>query len=124
MGGFREWLAALMGPVQPLRGRGGDLVRCTVCRAEAVVPIRWADDGDGWRIAIRCGNCGGRRNVTLDDDEAGEYGSTLDRGVDQIARQLALLEHRRLQAEVESLTIALERDLIGPDDFARRSYAS
>ena len=69
-------------------------------------------------------NCGARRNVTLDDDEAGEYGGALDRGVDQIARRVAVLERRRLQAEVESLTIALERDLIGPDDFARRSCAS
>ena len=121
--GLWELLAALAGPVLPVRS-GGGLATCTTCGAEAVVPVDCADLGEAWRIALRCGNCGARRHVTLDDDEAGEYGSTLDRGVDQIARTVAVLERRRLEAEIESLTIALERDLIGADDFARRSYTT
>jgi hypothetical protein len=116
MRGLWELLAAPAGPVQPLRAHGSGLVTCTTCGAEAVVPVDYADLGEAWRIALRCGNCGARRNVTLDDDEAGEYGSALDRGVDQIARTVAELERRRLQAEVDALRIALERDLIGADD--------
>jgi transcription elongation factor Elf1 len=117
-------IAAFARPVQPLRAEAGGLVTCTTCGAEAVVPVDYADLGDAWRVALRCGNCGARHDLTLDDDEAGEYGSALDRGVDQIAHTVAELERRRLKAEVDSLRIALERDLIGADDFARRSYAS
>jgi hypothetical protein len=124
MRGLRELIAALTGPVQPLRAHGSGLVTCTTCGAEAVVPVDFADLGDAWRIALRCGNCGVRRNVTLDDDEADEYGGALDCGVDQIARAVVVVERRRFLHELESLRIALERDLIGADDFAPRSYAS
>jgi hypothetical protein len=124
MRGIRELIAALTGPVQPLRAPGDWLVTCAICGAEAVVPVDFADLGDAWRVALRCGNCGARHDRRLDDEEAGEYGSALDRGVDQIARTAAKLERRRLETEVECLTIALERDLISADDFAQRPFAS
>ena len=68
---------------------------------------------------VRCGNCGARRDVTLNDDEARE----LDRGVHQIKRTVTALERRRIRAEADALSVALERDLVGADDFARRSFA-
>ena len=98
MSGFWERLAALVGPVQPLRTHGSDLVTCRACEAEAVIPIQWDDLGDGWRMVLRCGNCGARRHTTLHDDEAAEYGCALDRGVDQISRTVAVVERRRLAA--------------------------
>ena len=115
-----RWLA---GPVQEIPGWGARFVVCQLCRAEAVVPVNWEDGGDRWWIALRCGNCGARREVTLDDGEASALDRALDRGVNQIARTVEELERRRLLAEIDALSVALERDLIGADDFARRSFA-
>ena len=42
-------------------------------------------------------------------------------GIRQIARTVTRLERRRMLAEAEALSVALERDLIGADDFAHRS---
>ena len=114
----------LAGPVQPLPCRAAGLVDCSLCGAEAVVPVDCADDGDGWWITLRCGNCGTRWNVTLNDDEASALDRALDRGVHQIARTVAALEQQRMQAVVDALSVALERDLIDADDFAPRSPAS
>jgi hypothetical protein len=105
---------------RPLAGAAG-LVICPICSAEAVVPVEWEDRGDEWRIALRCGNCGTRRQVTLDDFEAHDFDRALDRGVHQIARTAVVLERRRMEAEAEALSVALERDLIDAGDFARRS---
>ncbi len=114
--GLFVWLAA----TERARPGGGSLVVCRACRAEAVVPVDWEDEGDGrCEIALRCGACLDRRDVTLDYDEADEFGRALDRGVDRIARTARELERKRRLTEIETLTVALERDLIGADDFAR-----
>jgi hypothetical protein len=124
MKGIRDLLLAwFAGPVRERPGWAAGLVTCPVCRAEAVVPVEWADGVDEWWIALRCGNCGARREVTLDDCQALELDRALDRGVHQIARTIAALERRRLLAEVETLSVALERDLIDADDFAPRPVA-
>jgi hypothetical protein len=98
--------------------RGDALVECRACGTEAVVPVEWEDAGDEWHISLRCGACGDRRVVTLDDEQALEFDRALDRGVHRIARTFRVLERRRILAESETLSIALERDLIGADDFA------
>lgn len=43
----------------------------------------------------------------------------LDRRADPIARAANQLELERMQTEVESLIVTLQRDLIDADDFAR-----
>ena len=107
----------------PRPERGAELVKCRSCRGEAVIPVDWEDGGHEWRISVRCGNCGERRDVTLDDDEARDYDRALDRGVYRIKRTITTLERRRMRAEAEALSIALERDLVDADDFARRPVA-
>ena len=114
-------LLAWFGGAKPRPDRGSDLVKCPNCRAEAVSPVAWEDEGDAWRASLRCGNCGHRREVTLDDHGACELDRALDRGAYQIARTVRRLERRRMLAEAEGLSVALERDLIGADDFAHRS---
>lgn len=95
-----------------------ELVKCRACGAEAVVPVDWEDGGDEWYVSLRCGSCGDRRDLTLDDDQAREFDCALDRGVHRIGRTVRRLERERMLAEIEPLSIALERDLIGADDFA------
>lgn len=118
MTGIWDMLAWFTG-AGPRPDRGTELVKCPTCRAEAVIPVEWEDGGDEWRISVRCGNCGECREVTLDDEEAREFDRALDRGVYRIRRTVITLERRRMRAEAEALSIALERDLIDADDFAR-----
>jgi hypothetical protein len=113
------WFAA----AAPRDEGGAGLVNCPDCRKEAVIPVDWEDGGDKWHIALRCGNCGARREVTLDDGEARKLDRALDRGIHQIRRALTALERRRMRTEADTLSVALERDLIGADDFARRPLA-
>ena len=101
------------------RARGGKLVVCRACGAEAVVPVDWEDAGDGWcEIALRCGACADRREVTLDYDEAAEFDSALNGGVHRISLIASELEWQRMLADIETLSVALERDLIAADDFS------
>jgi hypothetical protein len=106
-------------PAERTRPGGGALVVCPACNAEAVVPVDWEDEGDGWcEVALRCGACGGRREVMLDYDEADEYDRALERGAYRIARTASDLEWQRMLADIETLCVALERDLIAADDFS------
>jgi hypothetical protein len=114
------WLTAQAG----VDDHGAALVTCQACRAEAVVPVKWEDAGDAWWIAVRCGSCGARREVTLDDDDARAFDRALDRGMHRIARTAEVMERRRMRAAADALSAALERDLIGADDFAPRTFAS
>ena len=108
------WLTA----AEPARDDAEALVECRVCAAEAVVPVEWQDGGHEWHVSLRCGACGDRRDVTLDDEQARAFDRALDRGVHGIGRTVRRLERERMLADVESLSIALEQDLIGADDFA------
>jgi hypothetical protein len=84
-----------------------------------VVPVDWEDDGDGWcEIALRCGACGDRREVKLDYHDAEEYDRALERGAYRIARTATELEWQRMLAEIDTLCIALEHELITADDFS------
>ena len=108
------WLCA----AEPRREDGDGLVDCRACTAEAVVPVNWEDSGDEWYVSLRCGACGARRDVTLDDEQAREFDRALDRGIYRIGRLVRSLERERMLADAESLSIALVHDLIGADDFA------
>jgi hypothetical protein len=119
MSGIWDLLAWFAAP-EPGREQGEELVNCRACGAEAVVPVEWEDEGDGWDVSLRCGACGDRREARLADDQAREFDRALDHGVHRIGRTVRRLERERMQADVESLSIALERDLIGADDFAGR----
>ena len=80
--------------------------------------VSWHEQGEAnWWIRLRCGECGLVREVEVSNDEAKHYEAELDRGVAKIASMLAILDRARLVAEADTLKTALERDLIGPDDF-------
>jgi hypothetical protein len=60
-----------------------------------------------------------RGEVELADEQAQRYERELTRGVAEVAAALARLEQECMIADSDTLTAALERDLIGPDDFRR-----
>jgi hypothetical protein len=93
---------------------------CPACATDFVVPLEWsAIEDHSWWMHLRCAQCEHTREVTVPNHEAERYDEALDRRADPIARAVAKLDLERMAATVESLIIALQRDLIGPADFAR-----
>jgi hypothetical protein len=85
-----------------------------------VHPVEWETFGDHhWWILLRCGACGTRGEGPVPDAEAQRLDRDLNRAQDEIGRAADRLGLEIMSAEADSLAVALERDLIGADDFAR-----
>jgi hypothetical protein len=104
---------------------GTGLQVCAHCGADYVHPAQWHEAGDEhWWILLRCGQCGEEREVTIGDDVAKRYGEDLDAAQRQIDRAVQSLDRERMATETEIIVQALERDLIGADDFVLRGAPS
>jgi hypothetical protein len=110
-----KFLRRLAGPVYPRHAR---LVVCERCYSDFVNPVSWQVQGEThWCIRLRCGECGLVREVEVTNEEAKRLEGELDRGVQQIAANVARLDREYMLADSDTLTAALERDLIDPSDF-------
>ena len=74
-------------------------------------------DAQHWHIDLRCGNCGHRWDVEIEDWRAARYDTELNCDHAFIRRAAERLDRERMEAEVETFAIALSRDLIEPADF-------
>jgi len=93
---------------------------CRACGTDFVVPLEWSPIEDhSWWMHLRCAQCEHTREVTVSNTEAERYDEALDTRADPIARAVRKLDLERMAVTVESLIVALQRDLIGPADFAR-----
>ena len=93
---------------------------CPACGTDFVNPVEWsAVEDHSWWMHLRCAQCEHTREVTVSNAEAERYDEALDSRADPIARAIRKLDLERMAATVESLIVALQRDLIGPADFAR-----
>ena len=93
---------------------------CAACGADFVNPVDWAAVEDhSWWMHLRCAQCDHEREVVVGNDEAARFDEALDRRADPIARTLHRLDVDRMRVWVESVTVALQRDLIDAADFAR-----
>jgi hypothetical protein len=118
MGGVRE-AADTRGSMRR-RTRPDTLEFCAACGADFVNPVEWsAVEDHSWWMRLRCAQCEHQREVVVGNAEAERFDEALDRRADPIARALHRLDGDRMRAWVESITVALQRDLIDPADFAR-----
>ena len=93
---------------------------CPACATDFVNPVEWtAVEDHSWWMLLRCAQCEHQREVVVDNDEAARFDEALDRRADPIARTLHRLDTDRMKTWVETLTVALQRDLIDAADFAR-----
>jgi hypothetical protein len=96
------------------------LENCPACGTDFVNPVEWtAIEDHSWWMQLRCAQCEHTREVTVSNTEAERFDEALDSRADPIARAVRKLDLERMTATVETLIIALQRDLIGPADFAR-----
>jgi transcription elongation factor Elf1 len=93
---------------------------CPACGADFVNPVEWtAVEDHSWWMLLRCAQCDHEREVVVGNADAERFDEALDRRADPIARTLHRLDVDRMKAWVETITVALQRDLIEPADFAR-----
>jgi uncharacterized Zn finger protein len=104
-----------------LRRRQASLADCSACGADFVHPVEWSThDHEHWWMLLRCGACGDRREEIVPDGEAQAYDRELDRAEHDMKREAERLNREQLAQQAESFATALELDLIGAEDFARR----
>ena len=97
-----------------------DLDRCPDCGHAFICPIEWEPVGEEhWLIASRCGECGAWREEVMTNDEAARFDLALARQSAEIERGLRRIDREQMEAELEVLVTALDRDLIDATDFAR-----
>jgi len=108
-------------PTMRRRSRREDALEyCADCGADFVNPFAWRPVEDhSWWMHLRCAQCQHEREVVVSNAQAERFDEALDRRADPIARTLHRLDGDRMRAWVESVTVALQRDLIDAADFAR-----
>jgi hypothetical protein len=93
---------------------------CAACGADFVNPVQWDPVEDhSWWMLLRCAQCQHEREVVVGNADAQRFDEALDRRADPIARTLHRLDLDSMKAWVESVSVALQRDLIDAADFAR-----
>jgi hypothetical protein len=90
-----------------------------VCGSTVVNPITWrAIDRTRWSVWLRCGACAWAREAIISEAEARQLEQDLAPALREMAMTAARLDRERMTWEADAIATALERDLIGPADFA------
>ena len=96
------------------------LALCRHCGEDAVAVIdAVTDDGvERWTVTLRCGACERLRVVDASSSEVDELCDELAWRAMQIEADADQLWRERTAVEIDIFVAALDRDLIGTDDFA------
>ena len=118
-----RWLGAglLLVPYCDGEPANSRLIVCGACGERVVNPVDWHEsDASHWWVRLRCGACAWSCEAVISDDEAKRLERDLAPGLRAISSTVERLDRERMLREVDAFTAALDRDLIGPGDFARR----
>ena len=106
---------------RPIRRRawpGSGLHVCSACRSDFVHATERRRESEAvWWMSLRCGQCGGCRDVVVGSDLVRRFDADVSRGLATIASDLDTLDRERMAAQVEAFASALRRDLIDAGDF-------
>lgn len=102
----------------PTTAPGDALHVCPDCAGRLVHPLDWVEESPGrWRVALRCPDCGERREGVFGQALIERLDDELDRATAEMLSDLRQITHANMAEEVERFARALELDLIGPTDF-------
>jgi hypothetical protein len=97
---------------------GEDLHICGTCNCDLVYPVEWDEAGaTHWEVTLRCPNCEWSGTGIFSQDVVERFDEELDRGTEQLVRDLKRMMHANMEDEIERFVHALEGDHILPDDF-------
>ena len=95
-----------------------DHCNCPDCNSNLVYAVGWEEVLIKlWDVELRCPNCEKRSIVAMDFDTAERCDMAFDEGMEEIQHDLRDMEYVNMEEWIGSFTIALETDLIGPDNF-------
>jgi len=105
-------------PAPAAPGRGRELHVCPGCEGDLVYPVEWEEASPThWEVLLRCPNCEWSEVDTFDQDTVDRFDLELDRGTEQVMRDLKRLIQANMEEEVERFVQALDSDAIWPMDF-------
>jgi predicted RNA-binding Zn-ribbon protein involved in translation (DUF1610 family) len=91
---------------------------CPACGSHLVYPTEWQEAGPThWDVDLRCPNCEWRGSGIFDQETVERFDVELDRGTEELVRDLKRLAQANMEEEVERFVAALHADHILPDDF-------
>jgi hypothetical protein len=91
---------------------------CPECTSELVYPLEWAPvDACHWRVELRCPECEWRQSGLYEQEVLDRFDNALDAGTDTMVATLRRLQRANMETELERFNMALESDLILPEDF-------
>jgi len=95
-----------------------DLHVCPDCDKTLVYPVEWEEaSATHWEVLLRCPNCEWETTGVYDQDTVDRFDEELDRGTEQLVRDLKRLTRANMEEEIERFGRALESDAIWPMDF-------
>ncbi|MGD9573665.1 MAG: hypothetical protein AB7V62_17440 [Thermoleophilia bacterium] len=95
-----------------------DLHVCPSCESELVYPVSWEERaGDTWKIERRCPNCEWRHTGEYGQDDVELFDDALNDGTEDLLVSLRNFARANMEADIERLIDAIQRDRIEPMDF-------
>jgi len=114
-----ELLAAGADTVKPERDAPTrQLHLCEACASKLVYPTDWTQDGERWRVSLRCPECEWTGQEVFDQDAVDAFDEQLEDGTQLVLQQLRELASANMSEYVERFAAALEAGAILPEDFA------
>lgn len=102
----------------PAQGEAADLNLCPDCASELVYPLDWAPvDMCRWRVELRCPECESEWAGVYEQPALDRFDEILDAATDSLLADLQRLQRSNMEEELERFNLALDHDLILPEDF-------
>jgi hypothetical protein len=97
---------------------GPGLYVCPECTSELVQPVQWGETASGyWELTLHCPSCDWLTDGVFDQDQVDEFEEHLDEGLAAMLADLRRLTQANMAEEIDRFTVALQTDLILPEDF-------
>jgi hypothetical protein len=95
-----------------------DLHVCPECKSDLVYPVEWEEaSSTHWEVALRCPDCEYQETGVFDQDTVDRFDEELDRGTEQLVRDLKRLTRANMEEEIDRFAEALRANAIWPMDF-------
>lgn len=95
-----------------------DLHICVRCDSELVYPLEWYEASEtAWNVTLRCPDCEMLVSGVYEQETVDRFDATLDLGTKALVDDLARLSMANIEDEIDRFAVALEADLILPEDF-------